>query len=289
MKIALLAFAALCAVPASAQVSWTPGYQPGFVKCVTSANPNLPNYYSDKSECPIAGSHQWLVGVQAEAAFSQACNGGPNGQSLPINSPDGPIFVRNVDGEVQLTVDLFNYRHPCATGGQFTWLSWMDNIGTGGGPLPTADSLKVLYRGIFYETVGDQHGISRMGLTWLGQWSGKTLYVEVNLYTHPSWGDGRSDPDIITIHEANDQIYIQMNGAAMSPAYSIAGSVEQTVTVDFAAVVSDLIARGYLPTPIEGSLKKSVVVGVHMETYTPTRNKRSVASQILLRELRAFQ
>jgi len=282
MRTLLLVAALLFAAPAAAQVSQATNA--GFAKCVRSSNPALPNYFSESAECPIAGNHYWLLGTQAEKAFATSCDNGPNGQSVPINV-GGPLTLTwepsNGVNALRMRADFYSYRHPCVEGGQYTWFSLMDHLGSGGGPLPAADVLQVHFQGIYNEVIGDQKGKSRMGVSWYGTWGGKLMSVDVQLYTHAEWGDNHPDPDILVVTEAPGFLYVQLRGDKMPTAYvipALGGGFD--VDIDFGAVLKNLIARGILPAPAAGEAWTTQVVGPFIETTAPTRNRRSVVADL---------
>jgi len=159
----------------------------------------------------------------------------------------------------------------------------MDHAWIGGGPLPDADRLRVYLHALFDETTGDQHGISRMGVTLIGVWGGRTYYVEINLYMHPSWGDGHPDPDLVLVTTLpDDATYIQMRGSAMDPRYEIGRDVEQHIDIDVGAVLRNLVARGYVTAPTLGERWLTGLIAPFIETYQPTRNRRSVLADLQL-------
>jgi hypothetical protein len=263
LRHALLAgLLAVCWFPpaADAQVSWNPRI--GFDHCVRSSNPAALNYYEDLSGCPVDGKY-WLLGTQAESEAAVSCDGAPNGQSMPINA-DGPVgLFFDIPTAIRLRVDQYNYRHPCVAGGQYTWVSVMDHVWSGGGPLPPADVLKMHIRAEYTEVIGDQGGVSRMGVSWYGWWAGRLMSVDIQLYTNPGWGDGHPDPNIVVLRDTPELLYISLAGDKLQPAYVLRNQVEGSVTIDFGAVITSLVARGYLPTP--GHLSKPtrrLVIGV---------------------------
>lgn len=273
----LLLLAALFTGPARAQVSWTPG----FARCASSFDNSAQNYYEDRSECPIAGHKQWLLGVQSEASLGNSC-AGPNGQSLPINA-GGPISLSYEPYQgrsaVRLHTDFYNLPHPCGPGPKWTWFSIMDHAWGGGGPLPGANDLSVYIKGTYNEVAAG--GLSRMGVTWQGFWAGKSLLVDVMLYLNPGWGDAHPDSDIVYAVSIPTYTYVVV---FRKNEHGWLLNNRTSTNIQFDAVIRDLIQRKLLPAPAHGEPWTTASVG----PFTETDSRGRVAVDLLLEDFRVF-
>jgi len=273
----LLIVALLLAVPVSAQVSW----RPGFTQCVTSLNPSEANYFSNTAGCSSsAPTRHWLVGVQSEGSLGNACVGS-NSQSLPINV-GGPMSLTyepyRGQWAARLHTDFYNHQHPCS-GANWTWMSIMDHVSYGGGPLTDANHLSIYMRGIYNEVRGDYtslYGISRMGITFQSFWAGKSILVDVMLYVNEVWGDANPDPDIILAIETPTYYYVILKAEQWQL------NLETSSTIHVGPILDNLIARGLLPP--SGPDRPTVSAGPFTEVSTPA----PVAVDLFLEDFRAL-
>jgi len=190
---------------------------------------------------------------------------------------------------VRLRTDFYNHGHPCGAGTWWTWLSLIDHAWVGGGPLPTADRLKVQLRGVYNEVTGNKltelghlSGLSRAGVTWTGVWGGRTIMVDLNLYQNLAWGDAHPDPDVVYVVDSPAVAYVVLHGAAMQPAIAMLRNSDASLVIPFDAIIRNLITRGLLPSPAIGEALTTTTVGPFIEDNTLVSDGQSVISDWLL-------
>ncbi len=267
-------------------LSWTPGLPT--TRFATSA-PDQVNYY-DNMGVHAEPAKRWLVGVQSESSLGESCCG-VDAQSLPINC-GGPITITDYGDSVRLRTNFIDYEHPCE-GENWTWVSIMDHVAYGGGPLPAPDAIEVYTRVVYNETIGatptrlgNVSGITRMGVTLQAFWDGMAHLVDVVLYQHDLWGDGDPATDVVWNQVVPDQFtYTVLDGRYTAPVCAVARNEDRGVLIPYGRILTNLMARGVLPAAIGPAAVGSV--GIFTEVHNLTK-VGAAAADLLVKELRVF-
>lgn len=251
-------------------------------RCVKTAQPSLPNYYEELSQCdppPIPGipPKYWLIGISSEFGDGSVCPA-PAGQSFPINA-GGPVTLAwmphtdefgNANWAVNMKTDLYNFTHPCGSG-KFTWYAFLDHAGVGGGPLPRPDILKFSATVNFNDYL--PNGGARALAEFSGYWAGKVRYIDV-AFCLTNWGDNYpGDPMIYEYRDTPEMTYISVNGSYFG--INIPKAQDTLLSVNWSAVLNTLISAGRLPA--YGSNPSTNSVGISHEVYNTTPSQAAVA------------
>lgn len=237
-------------------------------KCLkTVGQPGSENYYAVTNECSDA--KRWTIAIASEK--TPGAQYGPANRSFLVNGPDSPVTVdwhehKSGLGDnwtVNMKTDFVTHPHPDGDG-YFTWVSMMDHVGEGGGPLPDPADLITEHRIAYNNYVPTGDNATRLIVGAQFFYGGKAHLIEINL-SSTNWGDAHSDPEAVIVrgdwYGDGSLEYVTLDGAAFD--LTVTPGDEKTVEIEWSDILEHVIDKGWL-SPIGN--QDSVTQGVFIAT-----------------------
>ena len=246
-----------------------------------------------------AFKHSWMVAVQSEKELSGGSCPGKTNISFEPNLLDSPVTLDKIKGpdgySINLKTDLYNHAHPCGSG-YFTWTTWHDHIGHGGGyaegdgkdgKLPRPDKLVTSVRAYYQHWLPD--AAARGIIAFQGYWedaeypNGRSHLIEISTLSD-NWGDADPFPSIVEEVDRDHLEYVHVDGEQIPPdvvsdmseyhPHLVVGS-EVQIQVDWLPLMDHLIGIDRLENPIPqggdrwaNTVSQSVFIGHELNNFS---------------------